>query len=139
MLSSSSIATIISCPIAQCPIQSMYTESMKSLMSTVTATNVIPASRRTATTSCGTLRPRDHPTTLSTLVMQPDGTADPTGENCSPEHGLFPYLFPFNKGAWDGIASICAYLPLRCCQLFSPFTLCKDFTLLMYHLGAVQA
>ena len=133
MLSASSIATIVSRPIAQSPIQSMYTDSLKSLMSTVTAMNVTPASRRAATTSCGTLRPRDHPTLLRPLVMQPDGTADPSGEDCSLEQGLFPHLFPFNTGAWDGAVSICAYLRLRCNQLFSPFTLCKNYLLLMYH------
>ena len=73
MLSSSSIATIISRPIAQPPIQSMYTDPLKSLISTITAMNVTvtPASLRIATTSCGTLRPHDQPTLLKPLVMQP--------------------------------------------------------------------
>ena len=56
MLSPSSVATIISRPIARYPSQSMYIDPLKSLMSTVTAMNVTPASRRAATTSCGTLR-----------------------------------------------------------------------------------
>ena len=118
MLSPSSIATIISRPIAQSPIQSMYTDPLKSLMSTITAMNVTPASCRAATTSCGTLRPRDHPTLARPLVMQPHGTADPPGENCSLEQALFPYLFPFNTGAWDNAVSICSYLHMRCNQLF---------------------
>ena len=133
MLSSSSIAGIVNRPIAQSPIQSMYTDPLKPLMSTVTAMNVAPAPRRSATTSCGTLRPRDHPTLSRPLVMQPDGTADSSGENCSLEQALFPHLFPFNTGAWDGAVSICTYLRLRCSQLFSPFTLCKSYLLLMYH------
>ena len=133
MLSSSSIAGIVNRPIAQSPIQSMYTDPLKPLMSTVTAMNVAPAPRRSATTSCGTLCPRDHPTLSRPLVMQPDGTADSSGENCSLEQALFPHPFPFNTGAWDGAVSICTYLRLRCSQLFSPFTLCKSYLLLMYH------
>lgn len=81
------------------------------------------------TTSCGTLRPRDHPTLSRPVVMQPGGTADVSGESCSLEQGLFPHLFPFNTGAWDSVISICAYLRFRCSQLFSPFTLCKNLTL----------
>lgn len=132
VLPSSSIASIISGPIARSPIQSMYTDPMPSLMSTVTAMNVTPALRRAAT-SVGTLRPRDHPTLSRPCVMQADGTADASGENCSLEQGLFPYLFPFNKGSWDGAMGICAYIHLRCQQLFSPFTMCRTYLLLMYH------
>ena len=132
-LSSTAIAGIICRPIAQSPIQSMFTDPLESLLSTVTAMIVTPASHRPATTNCGTLRPRDQPTLERPLVVRPDGTADPHGEKCSLEQALFPYLFPFNTGAWDGAVSMCAYLRLRCSELFSPFTLCKNYLLLMYH------
>lgn len=54
-------------------------------------------------------------------------------QKCSLEHALFPYLFPFDEGAYDGHLFICEYLRLRCSQLFAPFTSCKDYLLLMYH------
>ena len=130
MLPSSSVAGVISRPVAQSPIQSMYTDPMKSLMSTVTAMSVTPTSQHTKTTSCGTLRLRDHRTLSRPLVMH----CRPPSENCSLEQGLFPYLFPFNTAAWDGLVSICAYMRLHCSQLFSPFTLCQNYLLLMYHI-----
>ena len=133
VLPSSSIASIISRPVAQSLIQSMYVEPMKSLMSTITAMNITPTAQRIRKTSCGTLRPRDQPTLSRPLVIEADGTADMDNEECSLEQGLFPYLFPFNTGAWDGVMGICAYLRLRCSQLFSPFTLCKNYLLLMFH------
>lgn len=133
MLSSSSIPSMIGRPVAQSPIQSMYPDPMKSLMSTFTAMKVTPASRRAATTSCGTSRLRDHPNLSRPLVMQPDSTADSSGGNCSLEQALFPHLFPFNTGTWDGVVSICANLRLHCSQLFSPFTLCKNCLMLTFH------
>ena len=54
-------------------------------------------------------------------------------DGCTLEEALFPYLFPFNKGAWRGGMQICNYLKMRLSQLFSPFTLCNNYLLMMFH------
>lgn len=44
----------------------------------------------------------------------------------------FPTFF-HNTGHYANLMSLCAYFRLRCTQLFSPFKLCKNCLLLMYH------
>ncbi|KAA6419329.1 MAG: hypothetical protein FRX49_10728 [Trebouxia sp. A1-2] len=48
-----------------------------------------------------TLRPRDQPPLQRRHLFKFDGGADHFGEKRCMEQGLFPYLFPPNKGAWD--------------------------------------
>ncbi|DBA91865.1 TPA: hypothetical protein ACH3X1_015999 [Trebouxia sp. C0004] len=87
-------------------------------------------------TICGKLRPRDQPIVPHDLLMQAAETPLPmsdTPDACTLEQALFPYLFVFAQGAWDGGMNLCNYLRMRMSQLFSPFTLCKNYLLLMYH------
>jgi len=66
------------------------------------------------------------------LPITPDGgPIDAT--SITLEQALFPYLFPLGAGHWDGHRTLPAYLRLRSMQLFSPFTLCKNYMLLMFH------
>jgi hypothetical protein len=50
------------------------------------------------------------------------------------ETALFPFLFPFGTGAYDGAVTLCNYLRMRMRMFFSVFTLHKLYLLLMYQL-----
>ncbi|KAL3155152.1 hypothetical protein ABBQ38_011208 [Trebouxia sp. C0009 RCD-2024] len=132
VLSAAAVAAIVNQPIERSRIRSMYVDPMDSLLSTVTALNVVPVQQTSFTTTCGSLRMRDQPTFPWPLTVMNAGSAA-DNDGMSLEQALFPYLVPFSKGHWDGILGICDYLRLRCTQLFSPFTLCKNYLLLMYH------
>ena len=53
------------------------------------------------------------------------------------ESGLFPALFPGGKGYNKGDMKMLDYIKQRCQQLFSPFTLCKEYVLAMSMVRAV--
>ena len=133
IISSDAIHTIVNGPIERSPIRHMTANHLTLLLSTVASVNVLPARRSGHTTTCGVLRPRDHPTLSRPLTICNDGSGV-TPEATSLEQALFPYLFPHGTGAWDGGMQLTHYLRMRMTALFSPFTLCKSYLLLMYHL-----
>jgi hypothetical protein len=51
------------------------------------------------------------------------------------ESALFPTLFPQNRGWADGrFMGMVDYMRMRSCQLFSPFTLVKPYTMVMFQM-----
>ncbi len=50
------------------------------------------------------------------------------------ENALFPFLFPWGEGAYDGRIKLHDYFKYRMSMLFSPFTLYKPYLLFMYDL-----
>jgi hypothetical protein len=52
--------------------------------------------------------------------------------NITAELAMFPYMFPFGGGAYGSTPwTIVKYLAQRARCLFSPWTLCKPYTMLM--------
>lgn len=117
------------------PIEYMSQNPVPSLLSTYATVDAVPPKGKTNTV-CGKLHERAQPDVPHDLLMQAAETPLPTNDSpdkVTVEQALFPYLFVFGTGAWDGTLNFCVYLRMRMCQLFSPFTLCKNYLLLMYH------
>ncbi|EFJ48235.1 hypothetical protein VOLCADRAFT_90916 [Volvox carteri f. nagariensis] len=77
---------------------------------------VVPAVQRAAVKHAPVLY------TAGTLVPRPPTTA----------MAMFPYMFPFGAGAFVGSTTLVKYLVYRAKCLFSVWTLCKPYLLLMH-------
>lgn len=50
------------------------------------------------------------------------------------ESAVFPFLFPFGRGYYDGYIQFSNYVKMRICTLFSIYTLYKPYLLIMFQL-----
>ncbi|EFJ39362.1 hypothetical protein VOLCADRAFT_108666 [Volvox carteri f. nagariensis] len=108
-------------------------EAARSLISVV-----VPAIQRAAMKhapvmyTAGTLVPRSPTRPELNLAVAADGTPLDYQFGLSAEMAMFPYLFPFGVGAFMGGTTLVKYLAYRAKCLFSVWTLCKPYLLLMY-------
>jgi hypothetical protein len=84
--------------------------------------------------SLGTVQPR-----ISSGADPVQVTGAPTGHSrrhgLSLDNALFPFLHPGGCGAYDPADSLSTLLKQRIQQLFSPFTLCKEYLLVMFRVN----
>ncbi|EFJ41020.1 hypothetical protein VOLCADRAFT_107856 [Volvox carteri f. nagariensis] len=108
-------------------------EAARSLISVV-----VPAIQRAAMKhapvmyTAGTLVPWSPTLPELNLAVAADGTPLDYQFGLSAEMAMFPYLFPFGFGAFMGGTTLVKYLAYRAKCLFSVWTLCKPYLLLMY-------
>jgi hypothetical protein len=108
-------------------------EAARSLMSVVVPVFTRPNVKQPPVMyTAGTLVPRNPTRAHVDLGVNADGTPAGLHAGTSAEMALFPYLFPFGAGAYMGGLTLVKYLAYRSKCLFSVWTLCKPYLLLMH-------
>ncbi len=78
-----------------------------------------------------TMRNNDNAFKIEKLLVREVGMCTNPALNMSLEKEFFPFLFPHGCGAYDGIGGLLPYLKHKMSTLFSDFTLCPPYFLLM--------
>lgn len=78
----------------------------------------------------GTVQTRDSPSQQRMVHGDAEGVADT--RNLSLDAALFPFLHPGGRGAFRSGHSLSNLLQQRIQQLFSPYTLVKEYLLVMF-------
>jgi hypothetical protein len=129
------------------PLAPMEMNLMPQLFSLLTDSRPlegVQAPRRNTIFEVGSLQLRDQLVrprlTSFTLRVRPDGqrvTDDTDFQSLGAltlETALFPFLFPFASGAFNGAMTLCAYLQWRMHCFFSIFTLHKLYLFMMFQI-----
>lgn len=74
------------------------------------------------------------------LIVNSDSTNVLPGSNeLSAETAMMPFLFPHGTGFWDGTQSLTQYLKYRMQSMFTVFTLCSLYIVVMYQIRQLES
>lgn len=86
---------------------------------------------------CGTAEHRDQEQPVPEAVIT-DACGTSSTHKMTYDAAMFPFLFPGGLGAFRNGESLSGMLQQRVQQLFSPFTLMKEYVLVMYQVSTLH-